>query len=410
MSQFQFVVTNAEGQRYTGTMVAADIETAMRSLVERELVVARIQPVLPRQAALRRLLDWLGLPERSPLSAESLIAFTQQLVAMIESGVTVKQALDVMAEDAEDHAIRELLIDMSAKVGAGQSVTAVLAAYPSIFSRQYVATVGAGESGGDLVGALRVMAGLLEKSESLRRKVASALYYPGFILIVAGLFLTLMMLLIVPRYAAFYDSMGGELPTVTRWLMGTGSFLKSHFALLVFLGFAFAVVVRRTAQSNRGRWAIDSVLLRLPMVGHLYRLLGIARFSRTLSSLLACGVMLVEASDMVTETMGNVVLEHAMRRVSTQLMEGRSIVETLRFTGIFTRMSLSMISVGEQSGRLDYMLAKVADYYEERVDHAVRAMAGLIEPLVILFVGLVVAVMVVSLVLPVFNLVTLFVK
>lgn len=410
MSQFQFIVTNAEGQRYSGTMVAADIETAMRSLVEKDLVVARIQPVAPRRAALRRLLDLIGWPERSPLSTEGLIAFTQQLVAMIESGVTVKQSLDVMAEDAEDQAVRQLLVDMSAKVGAGLSVTAVLASYPNVFSRQYIATVGAGESGGDLVGALAVMAALLEKSETMRRKVASALYYPGFILFMAGVFLTLMMVLIVPRYAAFYDSMGGELPMATRLVMGFGGFVKSHLFLLAMIGVALAVLARRLCLSQRGRWMIDSVLLRLPMVGHLYRLLGIARFSRTLSSLLSCGVTLVEASDMVVETMGNVVMENAMRRVPAQLMEGRSIVDALRFTGIFTRMSLSMIAVGEQSGRLDHMLAKVADYYEERVDHAVRAMAGLVEPLVILFVGVVVAVMVVALVLPVFNLVTLFVK
>ena len=410
MSQFHYVVTNTEGQRYTGTMVSTDIETAMRSLVEKDLVVARIQPIAQRKALLRRVRDAVGLPPRSPLSSEGLIAFTQQLIAMLESGVTMKQALDVMIDDAEDQEIRQLMVDMSSKVGAGMSVTSVLATHPQVFSRQYVATVGAGESGGDLVGALRVMAGLLEKSEALRRKVASALYYPAFILVMAGVFLTVMLVLIVPRYAAFYQTMGGELPLATRAVMGVGSFVQAHIVALVLLAAAIFVLVRRICRSEQVRLVLDDLALRLPVVGQLFRLLGIARFSRTLASLLSSGVMLMEAIELVVDTMGNAAMERGMKRVSAQLMEGRSIVETLRFTGMFTRMSLSMISVGEQSGQLDRMLAKVADYYEDRVDHAVRAMASLVEPLVIVLVGVVVAVMVVGLVLPVFNLVTLFVK
>ena len=410
MSQFHYVVTNTEGQRYTGTMVSTDIETAMRSLVEKDLVVARIQPIAQRKALLRRVRDAVGLPPRSPLSSEGLIAFTQQLIAMLESGVTMKQALDVMIDDAEDQEIRQLMVDMSSKVGAGMSVASVLATHPQVFSRQYVATVGAGESGGDLVGALRVMAGLLEKSEALRRKVASALYYPAFILVMAGVFLTVMLVLIVPRYAAFYQTMGGELPLATRAVMGVGSFVQAHIVALVLLAAAIFVLVRRICRSEQVRLVLDDLALRLPVVGQLFRLLGIARFSRTLASLLSSGVMLMEAIELVVDTMGNAAMERGMKRVSAQLMEGRSIVETLRFTGMFTRMSLSMISVGEQSGQLDRMLAKVADYYEDRVDHAVRAMASLVEPLVIVLVGVVVAVMVVGLVLPVFNLVTLFVK
>lgn len=410
MSQFQYVVTNSDGQRYTGMLVASDIETAMRSLVERDLVVAHIAPVHARVSLTRRLNEALGLPERSPFTAEGLIAFTQQLAAMLDSGVTVKQAFDVMIDDAEDQSVRALFVDMSSKVGAGLSVTTVFSEAAHVFSRQYVATVASGESGGDLVGALQVMGRLLERAEALRRKVSSALYYPCFILVMACVFLTLMLVLIVPRYAAFYATMGGELPAATRLVMGVGDLLQGHALLLLALACVILVGARRFAASPRGRLIIDATMLRLPWVGHLTRLLAIARFSRTLSSLLSCGIPLMQAVELVSDTVGNSVISRALQRVPAQLMEGRSIVETLRFTGVFTRMAMSMISVGEQSGRLDQLLSKVADYYEERVEHAVRALAGLIEPLVILFVGVIVALMVVALVMPVFNLVTLFVK
>ena len=409
MGQFEYVVTNTEGRRYIGTLVAVDMEAAMRSLVDKNLVVARIQPVATG-STWQRVRDALGLPARSPWSSEEIIAFTQQLCAMIESGVTVKQALDVMTEDAEDGAGRQLLVDLATRVSAGESVTEALSAHPEVFSRQFLATVSAGETGGNLAGALTELAGLLEKAEALRRKVAGALYYPAFITIVSVAFLTLMLVVVVPRYAAFYDTLGGDLPAFTQALLGFGRLASNELPLLVFGGLVLLVLWGKVSSTERGRLAIDGLKLRLPGVGTLFRLLAIARFCRTLSSLLGCGVPLMQASALVADTMGNAALEKAVERVPVHLTEGRGIVETLRATGIFTRMALSMIGVGEQSGRLDHMLERIATYYEERVDHAVKALTSLVEPLVIIVVGAVVAVMVVALVMPVFNLVNLFMK
>lgn len=409
MGQFEYVVTNAEGRRYVGTLVAVDMEAAMRSLVDKNLVVARIHPVATG-SLWQHLRDALGLPSRSPWSTEEIIGFTQQLCAMIESGVTVKQALDVMMEDAEEGPARRLLVDLSTRVSAGQSVTEALSAHPTVFSRQYLATVSAGETGGNLASALAELAGLLEKAEAMRRKVTGALYYPAFITVVSAAFLVLMLVVVVPRYAAFYDTLGGELPPFTQALLGSGRFVSSQLPWLVIAGVVLFLVWGRFSRSERGRLAIDSAKLRLPGVGSLFRLLAIARFCRTMSSLLGCGVPLMQASALVADTMGNAALERAVERVPVQLMEGRGIVETLRTTGIFTRMALSMIGVGEQSGRLDHMLERIATYYEERVDHAVKALTSLVEPLVIIVVGAVVAVMVVALVMPVFNLVNLFMK
>ena len=404
MHQYAFQATNPQGQRFSGTLMATDSDTAMRCLVEKDLIVTRFYPIRGDSLA-GRLRSLLGLGQRPELEGEALFSFSRQLAAMLEAGVPLKEGIDVMGHDASDPRARSLLLDMSTQVGSGTSVTEVLSAHPKVFSRQYIATISAGESSGRLPEALHTMADLGEKADRLQRQVTSALYYPGFICVVAVVFITLMLGWVVPRYAVFYTQLGDDLPAATALLTGTGVFVQDHLLLLALAALAALLGARHLLSTERGRLWFDDLLLRLPGLGLLFRQLAIARLCRSLAALLDGGLPLMHALLLVGETMGNRVLEQAVSRVAPQVLEGSTLVDALRSTGVLTDMALSMIAAGERSGKLDPMLERVAIYYEDRVEAGFKAWASMVEPLIILLVGLVVAAMIVVLVLPVFGLV-----
>lgn len=401
MPRFAFTVMTQSGQRTAGVLNAANYDAAMKTLADKELTVTRINPITLK--ARWRVLEWLGI-SRKGMRGEVLIAFTQQLAAMLEAGLPVKGAIDTMAEDTKDHDTHELLMDLSAGLGEGCSVTELMARHPSSFSPQYLAMVSAGESGGNLPMSLNKLAVLIESVDALKRKVKTAFYYPGFVVCFAFLVVIGIMTFGIPRFAVIYSDFGAQLPLPTRILIAIGAFLSYAWPYLLFCALALTAAFLRLSQTPRGRWIIDDTKLRLPVIGQLLRRLAISQFAATLSSMHHAGVPLVQSLELVGGTMGNVVMESAIAKALPDVLQGGSLSETLRRSGQFTAMALSMLTVGEQTGRMDVMLDKVATYYQSQVEITLRGLVGLVEPIIIVAVGLTVGSIILSLILPIFQL------
>lgn len=403
MPLFAFTVTDTQGERSSGTVMAPDREGAERMLAERNLVVTRLSPV-NRQG--------IGLLERMGLTGnrwrgEKIVAFTQQLAALTEAGLNPKAALDLVIKETRDSRVREILMEMSGGLAAGHSLTEILGAYPTIFSSQYVAMVAAGESSGKLPVTLDRLAAMIERSQALRSKLRSAFYYPALLLTVSAVVMGILFAFGIPRFKLIYEGFGGQLPTLTVMLMNVGTFLGNYWSLLLLLVAAVGFAALRYVSTSHGRRALDRAVLRTPVLGNLMQRLAIARFARTLGSLHSSGVSMILALELVAESVGNTMMADAVRVAQRNVVEGEPVIEALGKSGHFTDMALSMMTVGEQTGSLDVMLNKIADYYENQVDISLRALTGLLEPAILVGVGVTVGVVIFAMVLPVFRLVTL---
>jgi len=400
LPQFAFTVTDTRGQRTSGTMVATDRDAAMKILSERDLVVTRLTPI----TSLSQRVMGDGGPR---LSGEQLMQLTQQLSAMLDAGMTVKGALDVMLKDTNDPDLRHTLLDLSTGLAAGSSLTELLARSPNIFNEQYVAMVAAGESGGKLPLILQRLAALIEHNEELRRRVRGAMVYPALVLTFSVVIVGGMFVFGVPRFQEIYSGLGGELPWATRVMIGAGSLLARTWPALLAGLVALVAFVYRWVQTPGGRRAWDGFKLRVPLFGGLNRRVAIARFARTLATLQSSGVPIVNSLELVAASMGNVVLEQVVRDSMHDVLQGEPLAEPLRRSGMFTEMAVSMLAAGEHSGQLDVMLDKVGQYYELQVETTLRALTTLVEPIIMIGVGISVGAIIIAMILPIFQLATL---
>jgi type IV pilus assembly protein PilC len=403
LNEFTFTVTDAQGQRSRGTVLAASREAAMQILANRNYVVTKLRPV---RSANPDLLVALGL-RKPTMGGDQLMAFTQQLAAMLEAGMTLKGAVDIIAADMPDVGSRAILGEISHQLAEGASLTEILRKYPRVFSEQYVAMVQAGESSGRLPTILQRLATLLENARSMRKKVQGALYYPVLILAFTALIMVGLFVFGVPRFQEIYRGLGGELPTCTRIFLAIGNFLERWWGLLALALVGLGWGAKRLAETPAGQLAIDHWKLRAPLFGPLFTRLAIARFGRTLGSLHASGVPMVLSLELVARSVGNKALEKALYTSLQQVVEGEPLADTLRRSRLFTEMAVSMVGVGEQSGSLEMMLEKVADYYETEAETQLKAMTGMLEPLIMIGVGVMVGVMVIVMILPIFRMATL---
>jgi type IV pilus assembly protein PilC len=403
MTQYAYTVSDpSSGQRSSGTLIAPDYEAAFRMLTERNYIVTRLDGVASTRS---RLLDLLGVQQRA-IRDEQVLALTEQMAAMLKAGLTVKQAFEIVMHDTQDPRLRQFLLEMTTSLGAGASLSEVLGRYPEAFDRQYVALVSAGESGGKLSEVMHRLAALIDARIAMRRKLQAAMYYPVFVLVFATAILIGLFVFGVPRFEEIYRGFGSEIPFATQMFMNVAKAMRSHFAALTLLALVLGLACRQAMRCERIAYAIDALKLRLPVFGPLNQRLAIARFSRTLATLHNSGVSIVQALDLVAASMSNRVLEKVVRDARARVIEGESLSSPLRRSRCFTEMSLSMIAAGEHSGALDEMLNNVAEYYEEQVDVTLRALASLVEPAVMVFVGFVVGTVMVALILPIFKLST----
>lgn len=340
-------------------------------------------------------------PKSGKVKAEEIVIFSRQLTTLIESGIPLVQALEILSEQIKNLYFKEIIIEILGRVTEGSSFHDALARHSRIFSEFYISMVKAGEASGKLSEILNRVSFYLEDSLSLKRKIKASLAYPVIVVSIAILITTFLMIKVVPTFKQIFEGMGGTLPLPTQILIGISIFLRKNFLYMFILLGLLVILFKKYYSTSQGRLKIDMFLLTMPVFGDLFTKIAIARFCRTFSTLVSSGVPVLTALDIVGATSGNKVIEEVVLETKKFVQEGESISSPLSRKKIFPPMVVRMIYVGEKTGKLEEMLAKIAHFYEEEVDVAVGALTSMIEPLVIGFLGIVVGGIVISLFLPI---------
>jgi type IV pilus assembly protein PilC len=340
------------------------------------------------------------------VNSKELAIFTRQFSVMIDAGLPLVQCLEILAGQQENKFFQKVLATTRASVEGGATLSAAMRQHPKVFDQLYVNMVEAGETGGILDTILQRLSTYIEKNVKLKRAVQSASIYPIGVMTIAGGVVTLLLWKVVPIFATLFAGLGVDLPLPTKIVIGLSNFIGSIFGFLIVVGVVGGVIgLKVWYGTEQGRLAIDTVVLKLPIIGLLMRKIAVARFTRTLGTLIASGVPILEGLDITARTAGNAVVERALQKVRKSLEEGKSLTEPLKESDVFPGMVTQMISVGEQTGAMDAMLQKIADFYEEEVDAAVKDLLTALEPIMIVFLGVVVGGVVISMYMPLFSLI-----
>jgi type IV pilus assembly protein PilC len=343
---------------------------------------------------------------KAGVNAKDLAVFTRQFSVMIDAGLPLVQCLEILAGQQENKTFESVLTTTRASVEGGTTLSAAMRQHEKVFDALYVNLVEAGEAGGILDTILQRLANYIEKNVKLKRAVKSALVYPVAVLLVAGGVITLLLWKVVPIFATLFLGLGVDLPLPTRIVIALSNFIGSIFGLMILVVFvAMAVALKLWHGTEQGRFILDGMLLKMPLVGILLRKIAVARFTRTLGTLISSGVPILEGLDITARTAGNAVIEKALGQVRKALEQGKNLADPLKETNVFPGMVTQMIGVGEQTGAMDAMLQKIADFYEEEVDAAVKDLLAALEPAMIVFLGVVVGGIVISMYLPLFSLI-----
>lgn len=344
-------------------------------------------------------------PKAGKVKPKDLAIFTRQFSVMIDAGLPLVQCLEILASQQESKGFGAALKGVRASVESGSTLANSMRLFPKVFDDLYTNMVEAGETGGILDGILRRLSAYIEKAVKLRRAVQSAMIYPAAVLLIAGGVILLLLWKVVPIFATLFAGLGAALPLPTRIVIGLSHAVASFAWILILALFGLGFALKRYYGTPNGRMAIDGIILKIPVLGMLMRKIAVARFTRTLGTLITSGVPMLEAMDITARTSGNAVIEKAIVEVRKAVESGQTIVDPLKATDVFPNMVVQMIGVGEQTGALDAMLQKIADFYEEEVDAAVGDLLTLMEPMIILFLGVVVGGVVISMYLPLFSLI-----
>ncbi len=390
-----------KGITATGERWERDLTATSRSELEARLQRDRIRPMVIREKGREFVIPLLG----GGVSAKEMAVFTRQLSTMIDAGLPLVQSLEILAGQQDNKTFQKTLTGVRSQVEGGSTLANALRQYPKVFDDLYTNMVEAGETGGILDGVLQRLAVYIEKNVKLKAAVKSALIYPTSVIVIMMLIVFALMKWVVPTFVKLFLDLGVDLPLPTRIVMHISNAVQSFWWLfgLAVIGLAFAF--RAYYQTSGGRYLIDSASLRIPLIGILLRKIATARFCRTLSTLLASGVPILDGLTITARTSGNAVIERALMAVRKAVEEGRTLVEPLKASGVFPSMVTQMVGVGEQTGALDAMLSKIADFYEEEVDSGVKDLLTAMEPIILVMIGVVVGGIVISLYLPLFDLI-----
>jgi type IV pilus assembly protein PilC len=397
MPVFTYRGTNRSGAAVAGEMNASN-KTELQSMLRRQ----QITPTRMSEKGKEFNLPTFG----GGVDAKELAVFTRQFSVMIDAGLPLVQCLEILATQQENKTFQKVLSGTRSSVEGGTTLSAAMKQYPKVFDPLFTNMVEAGETGGILDTILQRLAAYIEKNVKLQRAVKSALIYPVGVLTIAGAVITLLLWKVVPIFATLFAGLGVSLPLPTRIVIALSHFVGSIFGFLIFVGIIGVVVgIKIWYGTPTGRFVLDSIILKVPVLGILMRKIAVARFTRTLGTLISSGVPILEGLDITAKTSGNAVIERALFRVRRSLEEGKSLTDPLKESEVFPGMVTQMIAVGEQTGAMDAMLQKIADFYEEEVDSAVKDLLTALEPIMIVFLGLVVGGVVISMYLPLFSLI-----
>ena len=393
MATFTYTARSFSGDMRTATLEATSRDDVIAQLRRQRLNVVKIDEATPKK------------PKRGHIKMRDIVIFTRQFSTMINAGLPLVQALTILAEQSENKTLSEITRKVVFDVESGNTVADALGKHPQAFSGLYVNMVAAGEAGGILDTILMRLATFMEKNDALIRKVKGAMIYPGVIMTVAGMAITVLLIFVIPVFENLFSSAGLALPLPTRVVMAASRFLTSYW-YIVLGGIGAAVFLfRRYRATSNGRLKIDKFLLRVPVLGDVLRKSAVSRFTRTLGTLISSGVSILDGLEITAKTAGNRVVQDAIMESRSSIAGGDTIAAPLKKSGVFPPMVISMIAVGEQTGGLDEMLSKIADFYDEEVDAAVSNLLSLLEPVMIVFLGIVVGGMVVSMYLPIFDMI-----
>jgi type IV pilus assembly protein PilC len=383
------------GSIENGEIAATSPEEVQRILRERKIVPTSIR-AKPKEITLPFL--------KGKVSSKAITVFTRQFSVMINAGLPLIKCLDIQVAQVETERFKNILKNLITAVEGGSTLADALREHRNVFGDLYINMVEAGEKGGSLATILARLADYLEKADAIKRKVKGALVYPVAILIVAVLAVAVLLMFVIPVFAQMFSSLGGTLPLPTRIVMALSEFVGNWWWVILLVIIGLIIAIRSYYKTDVGNLQIDSFLIKLPIFGTLIKKQAIARFSRTLSTLLSSGVNILDALEITAGTTGNKLVENAVMRARTSIAQGESIAEPLsKEKALFPPMVVQMITIGEQTGGLDDMLSKVADFYDDEVDQAVANLMNALEPIIIVFLGVVIGGMVMAMYLPIFK-------
>ena len=397
MPVFVYDGRTARGVKVSGER-SAENRAALNTMLQRE----RITPTKVREKGKEFTLPSFG---KQKVTSKDLAIFFRQFSVMIDSGLPLVQCLEILGGNQENPTFKEILTTVRGKVESGATLANAFADHPKIFDALMTNMIEAGETGGILDTILQRLSTYVEKAVKLRAAVKSALIYPVSVVSIAGLVITLLLWKVVPIFANLFAGLGAEMPLPTRIVIGLSNFIGHFGWIFILLGGAGVFALKSAYRTEEGRFTIDTVMLKLPVFGMLLRKIAVARFTRTLGTLITSGVPLMESLSITARTSGNAVVERTIMKVRKSVEEGRTLTDPLRESEVFPNMVTQMIGVGEQTGAMDTMLQKIADFYEDEVDAAVKDMLTLLEPMIILMLGVGVGGVVVSMYLPMFSLI-----
>ena len=392
------------GRTRTGQVISGQMEAASREVVVAKLRSQQIlaTSIRPKAKDIEFRLPGFG----SGVSEKEIAIFTRQFATMIDAGLPLVQCLEILASQQDNKTFKKTLADIRGSVEGGSTFAAALRKHPRIFSDLYVNMVEAGEAGGILDTILNRLAAYIEKSIQLKKKVKSAMIYPSTIVSVAITVVIFLLIFVIPTFKSMFEGFGATLPLPTQIVLGASNFVRDYFVYIAAVAAGAVVALRMYYKTKGGRKVVDATLLKLPVFGILIRKVAVAKFTRTLGTLISSGVAILDGLDITARTAGNKIVEEAVQRTRASIAEGRTIADPLKASGVFPPMVVQMIAVGEQTGALDTMLAKIADFYDEEVDVAVSNLTALLEPMLMIFLGLVIGGVVIAMYLPIFKLVT----
>jgi len=397
MPSYEWKGRDQSGNAQSGVLIGDSKDAVIAALRRQQIVVTTVKEK-GKEIALPKF--------GGGIRPKDIAIFTRQFSVMIDAGLPLVQCLDILGQQQSNKAFQKVILQVRQDVEAGSSLAEAMRKHPQAFDNLYVNMVAAGEAGGILDTILQRLAKYIEKAVKLKAQVKSAMIYPTAVVTIAVVVVYVILWKVIPVFASLFEGLGAQLPFLTQVVVTASNFVGRFWWLIFLLVGSTIYAVRYYYKTPAGRYQIDKFLLKLPVMGMLLRKIAVARFCRTLGTLLSSGVAILESLDITARTSGNAVIEEAILHVRKEVEEGKALAEPLARTEQFPPMVCQMIGVGEQTGAMDTMLSKIADFYEDEVDLAVEGMMALIEPVMIAFLGVVIGVIVVAMYLPMFSLIS----
>jgi len=394
--KFTYIAKDASGHTIKGSVEAGDKKHALEVLRAKKLLILKLEETKARSS----MFSFMG---RKKVSMDDLVILFRQLATMIEAGIPVVTSFDILAEQSENPALKQVLSNVKDSVNTGSSLSDAMMKHPKVFSPLFVHMIRAGESSGALDVILDRVASYIEKTSALQKKIKSALIYPAVVTTMALLITLVLLIKVIPVFKGIFAGFGAKLPGPTQFLINLSDFIRHYSWVFVILIVLVVMAFRLYTRTEKGRLRVDTLKLKMPIYGPLLRKVAISKFTRTLSTLVKSGVPILAALEIVAKTAGNVAVEQSVDNVRSSVRDGESIAAPMERSGIFPSMVTRMVSVGEKSGQLEKMLSKISDFYDTQVDTAVDGLTSMIEPLIIAFLGIVIGTIVLCMFLPIFK-------